>query len=78
MEVPKLGVQSELQLPVYTTATATLDLSHVCDVQHSSWQYWILNPLSEAKDGTRTLTDLVGFLTTEPQRELYVTLDPRD
>ena len=25
MEVPRLGVRSELQLPAYTTATATLD-----------------------------------------------------
>ena len=29
MEVPRPGVESELQLPVYTTATATLDPSHV-------------------------------------------------
>ena len=27
MDVPRLGVESELQLPAYTTATATLDLS---------------------------------------------------
>ena len=27
MEVPRLGVKSELQLPAYTTATAILDLS---------------------------------------------------
>ena len=27
MEVPRLGAESELQLPVYTTATATLDPS---------------------------------------------------
>ena len=27
MEVPRLGVQSELQLPAYTTATATQDPS---------------------------------------------------
>ena len=29
MEVPRLGVQSELQLPAYATATATRDLSRV-------------------------------------------------
>ena len=29
MEVPRLGVQSELQLPAYTAATATRDPSHV-------------------------------------------------
>ena len=48
MEVPRLGVQSELQLPAYTTATAMPDLSLVCDLHHSSWQCWILNPLSKA------------------------------
>ena len=33
MEVPRLGVQLELQLPAYTAATATQDLSAVCDLQ---------------------------------------------
>ena len=50
MEVPRLGVDSELQLPAYATATATMDLSHVCDLQHSSRQCQVLNPLSEARD----------------------------
>ena len=36
MEGPRLGVTSELQLPVYTTATATQDLSHICNLYHSS------------------------------------------
>ena len=36
MEVPRLGVEWELQLPPYTTATATPDLGHVCDLLHSS------------------------------------------
>ena len=35
MEVPRLGVQSELQLPAYTPATATGDPSHICDLHHS-------------------------------------------
>ena len=39
IEVPKLGVELELQLLAYTTATATWDLSHVCDLLHSSWQH---------------------------------------
>ena len=30
MEVPMLGVESELQLPAYATATGTWDPSHVC------------------------------------------------
>ena len=57
MEVPRLGVQSELQLPAYTTATATAisDLSHVCNLHHSSRQRQILNPLSEARDRTSIL-----------------------
>ena len=32
MEVPRLGVNSELQLPVYTIAAATHDLSCVCNL----------------------------------------------
>ena len=30
-------------------ATAKWDLSRVCDLHHSSWQRWILNPLSKAR-----------------------------
>jgi len=44
MGVPRLGVQSELQLPAYATAIATTqDLSHICNLHHSSWQCQILN-----------------------------------
>ena len=57
MEVPRLGVKSELQLLTYATATATQDLSHIYDPHHSSWQRQILNPLTEAKDRTHVLTD---------------------
>ena len=53
-EVPRLGVESELQLPGYTTATAVRDLSHL---NHSSWQCWILNSLIEVRDQTRILMD---------------------
>ena len=49
MEVPRVGVEMELQLLAYTTVTATWDPSHVCDLHHSSWQRQILNPLSEAR-----------------------------
>ena len=34
----QVGVQSELKLPAYTTATAMQDPSHVWDLHHSSWQ----------------------------------------
>ena len=50
IEVPRLGVESELQLPACATATAVQDLSSICDLLHSSWQHQILNPLSEARD----------------------------
>ena len=50
MEVPRLGVESELELLAYTTARATLDPSCICDLHHSSQQHWILNLLSEDRD----------------------------
>ena len=50
MEVPRLGVQSELLLPAYTTVTATPDLSRICDLHHSAWQCQNLNPPSEITD----------------------------
>ena len=55
MEVSRLGVKLELQLPAYTTATATPDPSHVYDLHHFSWQWRVLNPLSEARDRTCNL-----------------------
>ena len=57
MEVPRLGVKLELQLPAYATATATLDPSRVCDLHHSSRQWQTPNTLSEARDRTRILMD---------------------
>ena len=50
MEVPRLGVEFELQLPAFATATAMPDPCCVCDLCHSSWQCQILNPLIEAGD----------------------------
>ena len=55
MEVPRLEVESELQLLAYATVTAMWDLSHICDPYYSSWQGQILNPLSEARDQTHIL-----------------------
>ena len=55
MESPRLGVESELQLPTYTTATAMQGLSRVCDLHHSSRPRWILNPQSKARDRTCNL-----------------------
>ena len=49
-------VELKLQLLAYTTATATAtwDPSRVYKLYHSSW---ILNSLSEARDGTSILVD---------------------
>ena len=55
MEVHRLGVELELQLPAYTTATGMWDPSRVCNVHHSLWQHRILNPLSKARDQTHNL-----------------------
>ena len=60
MEVPGPGVEVELQMLAYTTATATLDPSHICDLYHSSRQLWMLNTLSEARDWTCILTDTMS------------------
>ena len=57
MEVPRLGVELELQLQAYTPATATPDLSRICGLYPSSQQHRILDPLSEAREGTRVLMD---------------------
>ena len=57
MEVPRLGIDRELQLLSYATATAMPDPSHICALHHSSRQCQVLNPLSEARDQTSVLMD---------------------
>ena len=52
VEVPRLGVKTELRLPAYARAIAMRDQSHICDLYHSSWQHQILNPLNKARDRT--------------------------
>ena len=56
-EVPRQGVELELQLPVYTSATATPVPSHVYYLHYSSWQCQMLNPPSKAGDWTCVLID---------------------
>ena len=70
MEASRLGVKSEVQLQAFTTATATWDRSYVCDLYHR-----IPDPLTEARDLTRTLMDTsqmrLRFATTgAPQSNL--------
>ena len=62
MEITRLGVQSELHLPAYATATATPDLSCIFDLRYSLWQHWILNTLIEARDQTCVLLDTSRIL----------------
>ena len=56
---PRLGAESELQLPAYFIATATSDPSRVCNLHHSSQQRRVRvrvrvkpdpNPLTESRD----------------------------
>ena len=56
MEVPRLGVKSEVQLLAYTTAIAMLNPSRICKLHQSSPQCR-LNPLSAARDQTCLLKD---------------------
>ena len=57
MEVPGLGVELEFQLPDYTTATTTPDLSHVCNLTPAHGNTGSFNPLSKARDQTHVLMD---------------------
>ena len=54
MEIPRLVVESELQLQAYATAEMP-GLSCICDLHQSTWQQQSLNPLSEARDWTGNL-----------------------
>ena len=77
MEIPRLGIEPELQLPA--CATALPDLSHICDLHHSSWQCQLLNPLNEARGQTQILMDtgLVRFhwaITRTPTATPYFRL----
>ena len=75
MEIPRLGTESELQLPAYTTATATQDLSRICDLHRRLWQCQIPNLLSEARD--RTLIDTSQVLNPLSHNGNSVFLSPQ-
>ena len=62
MEVLRLlWVESELQVPAYTTATATQ--TQAIAVTYITAHGQILNPLTEARDEPAFSRILVGFLT---------------
>ena len=58
MEVPRLGVRLELQLPTYATSHSnTGSERHLrCSLQQSG----MLNPLCEVRDPTRILADTMS------------------
>ena len=57
MEGPRLGVKLEVQLPASATATATQDTSSIHNLDHSSRQCQIPDPLSKGRDRTHILMD---------------------
>ena len=61
MEVSWLGDELELQLPAYATATSNEGPSLICNLNLSSQQSRILNPLSEAGDQTCILKGTTQF-----------------
>ena len=72
MEVPRLGVHSELQLLAYATATAMPDLSQVFDLHHSSQQRQILIHGARLGMEPESLWILVGFVSAVPQWKLLL------
>ena len=62
MEVPGLGVKSELQLLAYTTATAMWNLTHICNLYCSLQQRQILKLSTGTEQASSCI--LVGFLTS--------------
>ena len=72
-EVPRVGVESELQPPLaYTTATATPDPSHICNLHTAhgntgSFTHW-------ARPGIEPVFSwmLVRFISAEPRWELQL------
>ena len=63
MDVPRLGVESELQLLAYSKATVTPDLGHIYNLcAPACSKHQIFNPLSEARDRNRILTETTSGL----------------
>ena len=75
IEFPRIGVQSEPQLQAYITATATPDLSHVCNLSCSSQKCQILNPLMpriKAASSWILVTFLVPWVETRTPYLAYL------
>ena len=70
MEDPQARGQIRATAAAYATATATWDLSHICNLYHSSPQRMILNPLIKAGIKPTSSWILVRFISSEPKRQL--------
>ena len=57
MNVPRLGVESELRLPAYATATASRIQAVSVTYSTALGNAGSFNPLSEARDRTHVLMD---------------------
>uniref|UniRef100_A0A8D1JLB7 IFT52 GIFT domain-containing protein n=1 Tax=Sus scrofa TaxID=9823 RepID=A0A8D1JLB7_PIG len=69
MEVPRLGVESQLEPLAYARATATRDPSRVCNLHHSSRQRRILNPLSKDEITSEKLIGVKLWITAGPREK---------
>jgi len=73
MEVPRLGVQSELQLPAYATTTATANAGSEPHLQPTPTAHSNTGSLiHQARLGIKTATSQVpdGFVSAVPLQEL--------
>ena len=66
--IPRLGVESELQLPAYATVTATSDLSRIFDLCHSLQQRQDPYPLSKARNQSTSSQRLCRVLNPLSRR----------
>ena len=73
MEVPRLGVKLDLQLPAYTTATATAtqDQSHIFNLHHSSCNTWYLTHWAKPETEPASSETTLGPHPSESQWEFH-------
>ena len=69
-EVPRPGVELELWLPAYTTATATCDLSHISDLPIAHDNARPLTHWAGPEISPTSSQILVGFISAGPQQKL--------
>ena len=70
MEVPRLGVKTELQLPAFARATAMQDPSRICDLHHSLGNTRSLTHWARPGIEPEISWFLVRFVSTMPRWEL--------